>query len=423
MLLPFGDIAEGLGAAGEALGLAPKVAAGVGQVATGLATGYAGDVSSNLAKGQTGASIAKPGLGTVIGGGLAGAGLAGAGLYDHFLGDQKAVENVTQAYSDAAGSTKTGIRNMSKTAARGLQDNPSFLANAGIPPETEEINGRRVFTTGADSQSQQTVQSRLSALTNLRDQAIEASNGTSNLEDLRQAALAKANTEVSGTARDAVQNHINEEFDAYKAQYGKAGTDEVSLPDMNAIKKDLQAKTNYDATRPSIVTQANKMMANLAKTQVETDATKAGTPAIGELNKVIQQHIDSLDFLNKINGQTVKGGRIGSYIAKGAGAVVGARIGHAVGGGALGELLGTLGGEQAGGAVSKFLQSLAAGGSSSAGTLGRMASEDPQVVRQFLQYIGSEGGKVAPVVQPSTQGATGLLQRLLNASPGSVALH
>jgi len=39
------------------------------------------------------------------------------------------------------------IEASSKVEARGLQAMPEFLANAGIVPETEEMNGRRVFTT------------------------------------------------------------------------------------------------------------------------------------------------------------------------------------------------------------------------------------------------------------------------------------
>jgi hypothetical protein len=419
--LPFGDIAEGIAGGAEAIGASAKAASAIGSIGTGIGTGYASDVAGNLAQGKTGTEALKPGVGTVTGGAL-GATSAGAGqIYSSLRGEEQAINKAAQAYEDAAGATKSGIKGMSKTASRGLNPNSEFLANAGIPPETQEINGRRVFTTGADSQSQKTIQQRISDLTDLRDKAIEKTSATVSLNQMRQDALKQVQNEFFGTARTSAENHINQEFDAYAQQHG--GNDNISLTDANNIKKDLQSKTNYDATRPSQITQANGVMAKIAKNQVENTANQAGSPAIKELNKVIQQHIDSLDFLNKINGQTVKGGRIGNYIARGIGTAAGGLIGHTFGGGLTGDILGGAIGEEAGGFVSRQLQKMAAGGSTTAAILGRMAKQDPQIVEQFLEYIGSKSKNIAPNVKPTQLGAGGIVGNLLKKTPGSQILQ
>ena len=446
--LPFGGIAEGAtGVARGALGLgegaeataglvnealgtaesAAKVASVaktantaklIGNVATGLGAGYVGDVSNNLSQGKSGTDALKPGLGTLAGGVLPAA-LTGAGsIYNKFSGEQNIVNKVQKAYEDAAGSTKSGITNASKTASKGLDPNPEFLANAGILPETADINGRRVFTTGVDSASQKTIQGRITDLTNLRDEAISKAGMDTpvGLEDLRNQSLEEAASEFSGTAQKTVADHINAEFDAYKTQYGD-GQGNISLTDANAIKKDLQGKTNYDATRPSIITRANSMMANLAKTTVEDKAEGVGLKGVKQLNKIIQQHIDSLKFLDKINGQTVKGGRVGKYVSEAVGAYAGSQLGSVLGGG-LGGAAGTVVGTGAGALFSHFVQKFASGGTISAAAIGRMAQEDPEVVQNFLQYLGKNGEKIAPMLKPVAETGSSVAQDVLNKSPG-----
>lgn len=424
--LPFGDIAEGLGLGAEALGIGAKAAGAAGTIGTGLAAGYAGDVSSNLSSGKTGAAAFTPGLGTLTGGALSVAGLGAASLYNKFVGEQNVVDKVTQAYSDAAGATKTMARDVSGTAAKGLEPNAQFLANAGIPPETAEVNGKRIFTTGAASASQQTLSDRISALSDLRDAATAKSGMTVNPEDLRQSMLDAAQKQFSGTDLTAAQNHIDNEMDAIKIdpKYSLDENGNLNSEQSTQLKTYLQGKSGYDATRPSNISQTYKTMAGVTKTAVEDAATKAGTPEIAALNKIIQQHYDAQDFLTKLDGQTVKGGRLGKYVSEGIGAAVGSGVGGAVGG-PLGGAAGAAAGGYAGAKVSDFMQHLAAGGPLSAGVLGRMASEDPEIVQKFAQYIGnSEEGaaKIAPVVQPVQKSASEIVTGALKKLPARLAV-
>lgn len=410
--------AENVAKAG-ALASKAKIATTAGNIATGLGAGYVGDVSNNLAQGDTGGAALKPGLGTVVGG-VAPAVLTGAAsFYNKFKGQQEIVNKVQQAYEDAAGATKSGISGMSKTAAKGLDSNPEFLANAGILPETEEINGRRVFTTGEDSVSQQTLQKRINDLTALRDEGIsQAGQNTPRfLEDLRNTALQKAESEFDGTDRQSAIDHINQEFAAYKTQYGD-GQGNINLTEENKIKMSLQGKTKFDTTKSTTINRTNKMMSAIARESVEKGADTAGLKNVGELNKIIQQHLDAVKFLQKINGQTIKGGRIGKYLAEGVGAMAGNAAGGVFGGG-IGGAVGTVAGAGAGALFSHFLQKFTSGGTISAAAIGRMAQEEPQVVQQFLDYVGKNGEKIAPMLKPLQESGASVAQDVLHKTPGS----
>lgn len=434
--LPFGDIAEGLGAAGEALGLGANIAKPAAQIATGLATGYAGDVSSNLSEGKTGASVATPGMGTVLGGGLSAAALGAGALYNKFLGQQNAVEKVQSIWEDAAGSTKTGIKNMSQTASKGLTANPEFLANAGILPETSEVNGRVVFNTGEDSAAQQTIQNRIKALSELRDASLDhgpiqdLGEGmtahyeapTVNFEDLRQQMLSQAEKDYSGTAMNTAKAQINAEMDALKAdpKYAINPNGEMTATQTSKIKTYLQGRAGLDKLTNGLQAQVFDTMQNTSKKAVEDAAEASNNPDVKAVNKIIQQHYDALKFLDKINGQTIKGGRLGTYLKEAVGSAVGGSIGTALGGPA-GTVFGTLAGYKGGEIVSGLMQKMAAGGPFTAATFGRMATQEPEVVQRLLRYVGSEeGGKIAPIVKPLQTSATERLQGVLQRSPGSV---
>lgn len=433
--LPFGAIAEGAGVGLRAAGLGAEAARTAGIIGTGVATGYAGDVSSHLAEGQSGTEALKPGLGTVVGGGLAGASIGAAGVYNKFRGQQQTVDSVIGAYEDALGATKTGVRASSKVVARGAESPAEFLAYAGLAPETAEVNGRRIFTTGPESNTYKAIQERANKLTELRDAAIDQGGlaqdlggGTTlhpeppriSVGQLKDEATKRANELFLGTERAQAIQHINQEMDAFMGQLGE----EVDLKGVNTMKKYFQGNTNYDATRPSTITDVNRMIGGVLQKTVEQEAESAGIKGIRELNKIIQQHLDFLDtngkkgILSKLNGQVIKGGRIGMHVKEAIGGAIGLSASHALGGGLVGDIAGGIVGAKAGNLVARWLQRLAVGGSMTAATLGRIAEKEPEVVMQFLEYLSRQGDRVAPRIQPVQQTSAGLMQKLLNKSVG-----
>lgn len=423
-------VGEGAEVAAKGTGLASKLLGS--SVAKNAAVGYGAGVAANLGAGQGVGQALTPQLsnigGAVLGGGSAAIlnklGASGA--------EDSVINKMRTAYEDALGATKTGVKASSKVAARGAESPADFLANAGLPPETAEVNGRQIFTTGPDSQTYKAIQGRTQTLTALRDNLIDTADTTdlgggmmladqkgSSLDTLHEAALAQIEKQFVGTERTSASKYINDEFQALKEQYG--GSD-VSLKDLNTVKKYFQ-DTNYDATRPSVVTKANKLVGSLARQQVEGDAAKADIPGIGELNKIIQQHLDFLDtasgkgILSKLNGQVVKGGRVGVHVKEVLGGVAGGIASSALGGGPVGDIAGTFAGGYAGNVLARLLQKSAVGGPGFAAKVGKIAQEDPALITQLVKILEEKGvkteGLVSPRLVPKPRKATGLIPSLL----------
>lgn len=424
-----GEAARGGEAAVEGANAVAKGSGLLGTVAKNAAVGYGAGSASNLSQGQSIGQALTPQAsnigGAALGGGTAGvlSKLGGAGS------DQSVINKLEGIYDDAFGATKSGIQAGSKVNARSGETPASFLANAGIPPETEEVNGRTVFKTGEDSNTYQTIQHRADALTDLRDKLIDSSGSSklgpgpaeglmtpaakiSSLATLREQALQQVDKQFYGTDRTQVVSHVNAEFDALTQQLGG---EDVTLKDLNTVKKYFQGASNYDTTRPSTLTQANKMVAALARQQVEKDAEKSDVPGIQQLNKIIQQHLDFLNtgnkkgLLSKLNGQVVKGGRIGNHVKEAVGGAMGVAASTALGGGLAGDLAGGIGGSIGGNIVSRILQNLSVGGPRMAARVGKIAQEDPELIDELVQILKEKGGEapqglIAPKVAPRAKG-------------------
>lgn len=416
---------------GEVRGAGLLAKAG-GIIGKNALVGYGAGTAANLAQGQSVGQALTPQLsnvgGAVLGGGAAGA-LSKLGAR---TGDQAVIDKLEKVYGDALGATKTGIKASSKIIGRGADAPETFLAHAGIAPETDELNGRTVFKTGEDSATYKAIQDRASALTDLRDKLIDSAdtsdlgNGMtmqhtgSSLSDLKNEAIAQANKTFMGTERATAVNHLDNEFKALQEQFG---SNDISLKQLNTVKKYFQGNTNFDATRPSTLTSANKLAAGVAKTAVEKDAEKAGIPGLAGLNKMIRQHLDFLNtdgkkgLLDKLNGQTLKGGRIGIHVREGVGGAIGGIIGNTLGKGIAGDIGGVVLGGIAGHHLSKLEQLLSVGGPKMAARIGKIAQEDPQAIQELMQILKEKGvqapeGLLAPSLVPKNK-STGLVGNLI----------
>ena len=439
--LPFGDIAEGAAAGAEALGLGADAAKTAGVIGTGAATGYAGAVASNLGTGESipQAATSNVVLPTLAGGALSAAALGAGALYNKFVGQQNAVDKVASIWDDAIGATKSGAKSMSATEGKGLDPTGEFLSNAGILPQTREVNGKLVFNTGEGSTAYQTLTDRISALSDLRDAALDhgptqdLGEGTTvqynpptvNFEDLRQQMLDQASKDYSGTAMQTAQKQINTEMDALKAdpKYAIDANGEMSATQTSKIKTYLQDRAGLDKLTNGLQANVFDTMQGVAKKGVEDAAEASGNPDVKAINKIIQQHYNARDVLaKKVDGQTVKGGRLGTYMADIIGSNMGGAVGAAMGGGPLSTIGGGVMGLGVGHLVSKYMQKLATGGPFTAGVFGRMATEEPDVVQRLLQYVGKDAGEakaIAPLVKPVAATAADRVISAAKASPGS----
>ena len=88
----------------------------------------------------------------------------------------------------------------------------------------------------------------------------------------------------------------------------------------------------------------------------------------------------------------------------------------------MGGTLGTLTGAKGGELFSRMLQKFAGTGNVSAAAIGRMASQEPDVVQKFLQYLGKEDESVAPVLKPSQAINAQAAQNTMKHSLGDILL-
>ncbi len=127
-------------------------------------------------------------------------------------------------------------------------------------------------------------------------------------------------------------------------------------------------------------------------------ANDSGLPHIKELNQLMSQHYDALKALDKIDGQVVKGGRLGNILRGHTVAGIGAIAANAMGGGVLGTVGAAMGGEAANDFLSKVLGDTSFTNPIRDAILNKIKTENPDVVAE-LQKALSDKGKLPSSLQ------------------------
>lgn len=246
----------------------------------------------------------------------------------------KAVDSLEQDYYKWAGQTKPGVKLINKTEARTVKLNAAgtegltpqrTLAEAGIIPETQGTK----FSTQAQADAYRT---KLKPLHDAQTNAIAAAEKITapvKTMELRQRALDGVRTKeniASGKAAK-LEAEIKKEFDTYQKEYG----DELPLSVVDDIKSARWKDTKFDFSQP-LKSDTNYAIAKAAQKTIETTAKKAGLKEVGQLNREIGDRLEAAKYLESLDGNTLKGGRLGKYVLSLAGsALATSRIGKIVG--------------------------------------------------------------------------------------------
>ena len=238
---------------------------------------------------------------------------------------QWAQGNLKDFWNSTFRGTKSGANVLDESLSFG-KDPTELLANKKITPEME---GTKINTKNAVAQLEESEK----PLNDIMKKVLQTSTKTVPLEELRNKVLDAVNT-PDNKAKNLVgdlQEQINKEFDAYKKTYG----DNFKLSDLQDIKinKGIQSRV-FDQTRPQWRSNVDYQISKAARLGIE--GAVGDDVNIKGLNQYIGQHEDAIDLLNKINGQTVKGGRLGKYV----GTMVGSTLGKSI----PGKVAGALGG-------------------------------------------------------------------------------
>lgn len=328
-----------------------------GLVKQGLVTGVKAGVQGGALYGAgagledpnaTLGSVAKSTVTNAIAGGLAGGAFGGALAAPASIGQkiqQRFFPTATQAtnalkgaYDEVFTATKTGTNKLEKSMSSGK--NPSqFLAQNGItidvtPDNKINTKGARDFLQKAMDDIDDNLQSELAD--------IPENVMLDDIMEIAKKAVDNKKTKADGTVL-ARQEQVEKIFNDYKKIYGA----EVPPTILNEIKRGQRSLTNvFDASKPKFAQDVHYQISKVAMKNVEDVAKKYGKD-VAPINTTYGDHIDATKLLKSINGQAVKGGKIGKYFSRLGGSIVGSTVGNATGG-PLGGMAGAVAGDMAG---------------------------------------------------------------------------
>lgn len=358
--------------------------AGATNVAKGAGIGYGYDVTQGLQgnRGQdrTGGAAFIPGLGTALGAAVP-ALTEGVQSVKNLKANgglkNQAVDQLEQTYQDLAGTTQKTRTILAKGQAKTEALNSSgttgkaparVLAEAGIVPTQK---GTRLETLDQAEAFRQTV-APLRETNRAAIKAIEPSVPRTKLSDLESKAIRLANSERnvdSGNAPTMVRE-IRRAFAEYRASYGK----DVSLTKVDDIKSARWGDTKFDSTKP-LKSDINYLIGKAAQQTIETTASAGGFTDVAQLNREIGSRLDAAQFLQSLNGKTLKGGRLQKYVFMG----IGASFGNSL----PAKVIGALGGD----AVANMLISNSVAGPVKRLILKNLEVKDPEAYRQALAWL------------------------------------
>jgi hypothetical protein len=182
------------------------------------------------------------------------------------------------------------------------------------------------------------------------------------------------NSKVAGASKTRLINLVNDEISGLKHDVNPNGT--ISLSKLQDAK--ISTTNGIDYTKPETKVNA-KTIASVYQTLIENNS-KLPVKAI---NAELSKYYTISDYLEALNGKTVKGGKLGGYFAKTVGAIAGSHFGP----------LGTIIGAELGGLVKGTMLESTFGGSTGA-TL-----EATPLMEQTIQQ-----NKAAPMQLPAPEG-------------------
>src|SRR3990167_8409888 len=185
--------------------------------------------------------------------------------------------------------------------------------------------------------------------------------------------LAKSEQNINRGEAESMVREVNKAFDAYDRAFGES----IRITNLDDIKSARWGDTKFDSTKP-LKGDVNYVIGRAAKELVEETAEKAGASDVAQLNRVIGDRLEVAQFLEKLDGKVVKGGRLGRYVL----ATIGSTVGHTL----PGKVLGAIGGDM----VAQMLISNAIADPVKRLILRQIRIKDPEAYQQTLSWLEKE---------------------------------
>lgn len=290
------------------------------------------------------------------------------------------IDKLEADYDKWTGQTKPGSKAIAKAESRTEALNKAgttgktpqrVLAEAGIIPETE---GTKFKTVDQANDFRERVRPLNEALTTaVKD--VDYVSQPHQIGDMESSAISRVNDlKMPMSDKKALISDIKEEFGLLKEKYG----DTMSASDMQNEKPNYWGGTKFDSAKP-FKSDAYYQVAKSMQQGIEDMATKGGFEDIAQLNREIGDRLEAAKFLERLNGQTLKYGKIGKYAFMGIGSTLGKTF--------TGKVLGALGGE----AIGDMLMRADVANPVKRLILSHIEQTDPEAYTKTLQWIKKQG--------------------------------
>jgi len=269
--------------------------------------------------------------------------------------------------------SQSAARNKNKAGTEG-QPPQRILAEQGIIPNQE---GSRFRTTD----QAEVLRRKIAPLREANRRALREVQQSTDpadlyvIEEMAKKMAQNSDNVNAGTAKDLVKE-IEQEFANLREQYG----DTVVLTTADDIKSARWGQTKFDSTRP-FRGDGNYLIGKSFQQYIEDAARGAGFEDVAQLNRVIGDRLEAARTLQSLDGQTVKGGRLGRYMARISGGILGAP------GGTLGSILGMAGGDM----VANILISNSVAGPVKRLILKGMQESNPVAYDRAVKWLEDKG--------------------------------
>ena len=341
-------------------------------VVKGAGIGYGYDVTQGLqgARGEerTGGAAFVPGLGTVIGGGIPAISETVQSVKNRLnpvIQTQNLVDKRAKELSKLD-SYQTLKKASEKGRERGI-DVKKVLADTDVLQGSVDNTGT-ITTKGEGGAVQQYTDQFIKGNENIVSEALKK-EARSVSPDYVKARLVQEvkNAGIEGKALTQALKSIDDEIAGYALRAGDNGV----IPLETLHKAKINKYDNINFFTEGNAKQYDKTVAKALKKIVEENTTSLD---VKKVNEELSKHFAVIDYLNKLDGKKVEGGKLGKYFAQTVGAVVGSHFGP----------LGAIAGAEAGGAIKGGAMSRAFGGKT-----GKIP-EEAAIFKQAKEYLGSK---------------------------------
>ncbi|MFA6992229.1 MAG: hypothetical protein WC269_03030 [Candidatus Gracilibacteria bacterium] len=292
----------------------------------------------------------------------------------------KAVDKLEQDYSEWTGATKSGVKKLAKSEAKttamtkaGTEGKTPqrILAENKIIPNTK---GTKFDTAEQANQFRET----LKPLQDMADDSlleVEYSMRPTEISVLEKAAIKNAKElKLPLGDKASLINDIKNEYAMIREEVGNT----MSVTEQARFKKTYFGNTKFDSTKP-FKSDAYYQIGKSLQKNIEKTASEAGFDDVAQLNREIGSRLDAAKFLENLNGQTLKYGRIGKYVFMG----IGASLGNSV----VGKILGALGGD----ALGQMLMDANVANPVKRLILRNLETKSPEAYQATLEWMKQQG--------------------------------